>query len=197
MHHAYIGGLLEHTLALVRLADSVSGRYPSLDRSLLICGAMLHDIGKIGIRDAILNKPGKLSTDEWREMKLHPLIGAKIIRPLSFLNEVTDIVEQEHERWDGKGYPFGLKGNEIRLGARIVSIADAYDAITSDRPYHKAQTHEWAAAEINRCSGTQFDPKVVEAFNLALEHGIPGINRPLVPSEDDADLKNSRSSAAA
>ncbi|MBI2871240.1 MAG: HD domain-containing protein [Candidatus Omnitrophica bacterium] len=138
----------------------------------------LHDIGKIGIRDAVLNKPAKLTADEWKEMKLHPLIGAKIIRPLSFLSEVADIVEQEHERWDGHGYPFGLKGEQIHVGARVVSIADAYDAITTDRPYHKAQEHEWAVSELNRCSGTQFDPKAIQAFNQALEKGVPGVNRP-------------------
>ena len=136
----------------------------------------LHDIGKIGIRDSVLNKPAKLTVEEWKEMKLHPLIGSKIIRPLSFMAEVADIVEQEHERWDGRGYPFGLKGEDIHIGARIVALADAYDAITSDRCYHKGQDHEWAVSELNRCSGTQFDPKVVKAFNRVLSKGVSGIN---------------------
>jgi putative nucleotidyltransferase with HDIG domain len=149
----------------------------------------LHDIGKIGIRDAILQKSEKLTADEWKEMKLHPLIGAKILRTLSFMKEVADIVEQEHERWDGRGYPFKLKEGEIHIGARIVAVADAYDAMTSDRPYHKADSHELAVEEINRCKGTQFDPKVVDAFNYALKKGIPGITRshPSVGKESGKD----------
>jgi response regulator RpfG family c-di-GMP phosphodiesterase len=129
----------------------------------------LHDLGKIGIPDYILTKPDKLNAEEWEEMKLHSLKSAEILRPLIFLNGVIEIVEQHHERYDGKGYPYGVKGEQINLGARIMAVADSFDAMVTDRPYRKAFTKEDAIAELKKCSGTQFDPKVVEAFLKAIE----------------------------
>ena len=131
-------------------------------------GALLHDIGKIGVPDSILLKPSKLTSDEWVQMKRHPLVGFEILRGVQFLSQAAEIVLTHQERWDGKGYPNGLCRTEIPLGARIFGVVDTMDAMTSDRPYRKALTFEDALEEIRRCSGTQFDPSVAEAF-----HSIP------------------------
>lgn len=127
-------------------------------------GALLHDIGKIGVPDAILRKPAKLTEDEWNKMKLHPLHGQKILRNIPFLDGASRIVSQHHEKWDGSGYPLGLRGEDIDLGARIFSVIDAFDSIVSDRVYRRGAPYEAAVAELERCAGTQFDPMVVEAF---------------------------------
>lgn len=129
----------------------------------------LHDIGKIGIHDQILTKPGDLTPEEWAEMRLHPTIGAKILEPLTFLDQTRLMILQEHERYDGTGYPNRLKGEEICLGARIVAVADAYDAMVSQRPYNTPLSRQAAVVELVRCKGTQFDPRVVEAFIRVLE----------------------------
>jgi len=128
-------------------------------------GALLHDIGKIGVTDAILRKPGKLTDEEWVEMRKHPEHGSRILAKVSFLGEARLLVEQHHEQWNGTGYPRGIRNTDICIGARIFGIIDAYDAITSDRPYRKANTHEAAATEIRRCAGEQFDPALVESFS--------------------------------
>lgn len=127
-------------------------------------GVYLHDIGKIGIPDAILFKPGKLTEDEWAVMKRHPIIGSRLLRRMDFLAGASLIVLYHHEKWDGSGYPQGLKETEIPIGARIFALVDTLDAITSDRPYHKAEPFSAARAEIIRCSGSHFDPEVVNAF---------------------------------
>lgn len=127
-------------------------------------GALLHDVGKIGIPDAVLRKPGKLTAEEWREMKLHPEIGGRILSGIKFLEKSLPVVMAHQERFDGSGYPRGLKGEEIPLGARIFAVVDTLDAMTSDRPYRKALGYEEARDEIVRNSGIQFDPKVVEVF---------------------------------
>lgn len=128
-------------------------------------GAFLHDIGKIGVADAILLKPGRLSIEEWDEMKRHPGIGHMILKQVSFLRSAVQTVLCHHERYDGTGYPQGLAGENIPIGARIFSVADAFDTMTSNRPYRKALTVERARDEVFRCAGTQFDPKVVEVFS--------------------------------
>jgi len=125
----------------------------------------LHDLGKIGIQDYILGKPGALTPEEWEQIKKHSETGAQILEPLTFLEDVIELVRSHHERWDGKGYPDGKKGEEIPLGARIINLADSYEAMTSARAYRQIPLlkHE-AIEEIKKNSGTQFDPKVVEAF---------------------------------
>lgn len=130
-------------------------------------GALMHDVGKIGVPDAILLKPAKLTEEEWEFMRRHPALGYRILAQVPYLRPAAKIVLAHHERWDGDGYPRKLKGDEIPLGARIFAICDTYDAIISDRPYRKGQSPDAALAEILRCSGTQFDPKVVEAFEAA------------------------------
>jgi len=127
-------------------------------------GVLLHDIGKIGIPDAILLKPGPLTPEEWTIMRRHPEIGKRVIENISFLRGAVPIVYAHHEKWDGSGYPRGLKGDEIPLGARIFAVVDAFDAMTFDRPYSKAISFDAARAEIKRCAGSHFDPAVVESF---------------------------------
>ena len=130
--------------------------------------ALLHDIGKIGIDEAILLKPGNLTPEEYEVMKKHPIIGHQILAPVKFLGPVAQMVLYHQEWYNGQGYPEGLKGEAIPLGARIVAVIDAWDAMTSDRPYRKALGRDIAVAELRKGSGTQFDPNVVNAF-LKLE----------------------------
>ncbi|HKP86613.1 MAG TPA: HD domain-containing phosphohydrolase [Blastocatellia bacterium] len=127
-------------------------------------GALLHDIGKIGVPDAILLKRGALTEDEWNYMRRHVEYGAQILRGIDFLDGASRIVAQHHERFDGSGYPHRLEGGLICQGARIFAVADAVDAITSDRPYRKARSFEDAADELIKCSGSHFDPEIVKAF---------------------------------
>ncbi|MBN2399401.1 MAG: response regulator [Candidatus Aminicenantes bacterium] len=130
-------------------------------------GALLHDIGKIGIPDAILRKPGELTAEEWLIMKNHPSIGYNLLRRIKFLESSAQIVLHHHEAFDGSGYPHGLSGQDIPMGARIFNIADAIDAMTSDRPYQKALPLKIAAAELKKHSGRQFDPQIVAIFEAA------------------------------
>ena len=127
-------------------------------------GALLHDIGKIGIRDGVLLKPGPLDADEWVEMKKHPELGWALLQRVDYLRPASSIVMQHQEKWDGTGYPAGLKSDGIVIGARVFHVVDTLDAITSDRPYRKARPFADARAEVVRCRGTQFDPRVVDAF---------------------------------
>jgi response regulator RpfG family c-di-GMP phosphodiesterase len=127
-------------------------------------GVLLHDIGKIGIPDAILLKPGTLTPDEWKVMRTHPEIGKRLIEKIPFLHGAIPVVWCHHEKWDGAGYPRGLAGETIPLNARIFSVVDAFDAMTFDRPYSKAIPFDAAIAEIKRCAGAHFDPRVVESF---------------------------------
>jgi len=140
-------------------------------RETLQIAALLHDIGKIGVPDHILNKHGSLLPEEFEEIKKHSIIGATILRPIRELSDVAREVRHHQECFDGSGYPDGLKGNDIPLVARIISVADAFDAITTNRPYKKKKSVEEALQELKRCSGTQFDPVVVSAFLLAFEKG--------------------------
>lgn len=131
--------------------------------------ALLHDMGKIGIDEKIITKPGKLTKDEYEEMKKHPEIAYQILSPIEFLMPVSKIVLYHHEWYNGMGYPDGLKGDEIPLGSRIVSVIDAWDAMTSDRPYRKALPKEVAIEELKKGAGKQFDPQVVKAFIELIE----------------------------
>ena len=137
----------------------------SKEMKALEFGSLLHDIGKIGVPDAILRKPARLTDEEWVRMREHPLHGQQILRGIKFLEGAARVVAQHHEKWDGSGYPLGLKGDEIDICARIFSVADAFDAITSDRVYRKGRSYEAAAQELNEWVGRQFDPRVVEAFH--------------------------------
>ena len=125
---------------------------------------MLHDVGKIGVSDEILHKPEKLSKDEYEEIKKHPSIGSFILNTLDLSDTTMEAINYHHERYDGKGYPLGLSGKELSMEAQIIALSDAYDAMTSDRPYRKAMTHEEAVLEIKRCSETQFNPELVSVL---------------------------------
>jgi HD-GYP domain-containing protein (c-di-GMP phosphodiesterase class II) len=137
-------------------------------RRQLEFGAVLHDVGKIGIPDAILAKPGPLDPEEWEVMRQHPGIGRRLLDGVEFLAPAVAAVAHHHERWDGKGYPDGLAAEQIPLMGRIVAVADAFDAMTSDRPYRRGLPREVGAAEIERGIGTQFDPDVARAFGAVV-----------------------------
>ncbi|WP_217596882.1 HD-GYP domain-containing protein [Cohnella sp. GbtcB17] len=131
---------------------------------MLYRGALLHDVGKIGIPDAILRKEGPLDEMEWAIMRTHVNMGVRMLAHIEFLGPALDVVRYHHERWDGLGYPDGLRGEQIPICARIFAVCDTYDAITSERPYRPSKSHETAIEEIKKCAGTQFCPAVVEAF---------------------------------
>jgi putative nucleotidyltransferase with HDIG domain len=137
---------------------------PDEECNIIYNSALLHDIGKIGVRDEVLLKPRRLTESEMEIIRKHPTYGKAILGPLKFLGEVSELVKYHHERWDGSGYPTGLKREDIPLASRIIGVADAYDAMTSTRPYRKALSHEQAIAEITKQNDVQFDPKIVEAF---------------------------------
>mgnify|MGYP003392455718 CR=1 FL=1 len=156
----------EHVENTVHFATEIAKELdlPKEDIELIKQAAMLHDLGKIGISESILLKKGKLTKKEFEEIKKHPQIGADIIRPIQFLHALIPFIFYHHERWDGRGYPSGVKGEDIPLGARIIAIADVYQALISDRPYHVAFSKATAIAMIKKASGRQFDPRIVNAF---------------------------------
>lgn len=158
------GGHAERVTTLgLRLAAGVSPELASDPQ--LEYGFLLHDLGKIGIPDGILLKPGPLDAAERERMQFHPILGERIIAGISYLQGVVrDVVISHHERWDGRGYPHGLRGLQIPLAARIFAVVDAYDAMTNDRPYRRALAVDDALAEIARGAGSQFEPRIVEAF---------------------------------
>jgi diguanylate cyclase (GGDEF)-like protein len=161
--------LRSHLDAVAELCEAVGAelRMSGAELTSLRQAASLHDIGKIAVPDTILNKPGPLSPDEWELIRRHTLIGERIVGAAPALAHVAKLIRSSHERHDGRGYPDQLPGDDIPLGARVIAVCDAYDAITSERPYGKKLTPEAAVEEIRRCAGTQFDPRVVDAFCAA------------------------------
>jgi putative nucleotidyltransferase with HDIG domain len=170
----------DHSQRVVRYSLAIARRIGIPERDLpdLGRGALLHDIGKIGVPDAILLKPGKLDDAEWREMRRHPQIGYEILRSIHFLEASAEMVLAHQERYDGGGYPRGLSGDKIPVGARIFAVADTYDAMTSDRPYRRALSAETARDEIARHAGTQFDRRCAEAFLAMSREDLAELARP-------------------
>ncbi|HTP24961.1 MAG TPA: HD domain-containing phosphohydrolase [Anaeromyxobacteraceae bacterium] len=166
----------DHSQRVVRYTEAIAWRLglrsPELED--IGRGALLHDIGKIGVPEAVLLKPAKLTPDEWTAIRRHPDIGYEMIRSIELLATPAAIVLSHQERFDGRGYPRGLRDEEIHIGARIFAVADTLDAMTSDRPYRRATTFENAVEEIQRCSGSQFDPDVVRAF---MDIGVKNLRR--------------------
>jgi len=183
-----IGGRIKTLTTLARIIDSSDACrrrhcYKVERHSLIICrklklqfreiriikiASILHDIGKVGIDINIIKKPAKLNAEEWSQVRLHPDIGNNIVKQTGFLDEIAPTIKYHHARYAGGGYPDPyIKGEAIPIGARIICVADAFDAMTSDRPYRKAMSREAAKDELMRCSGTQFDPRCVQAFEKA------------------------------
>ncbi len=154
-----------HSLEIARQLGWTDGY-----KNQLAYGSILHDIGKIHIVESVLRKPGPLNEQEWVEMRKHPLIGAEMVKNISYLLPALPIIRHHHERWDGSGYPDSLAGDDIPMSARIVAVADSLDAMITSRAYRKALTPDEAREEILRCSGTHFDPLVVQAFDHAWEN---------------------------
>jgi putative nucleotidyltransferase with HDIG domain len=155
-----------HSARVTALAELIACRlgWEEERLELLRVGGPLHDIGKLAVSDDVLSKAGTLEEGELEEIRRHPKMGAKILLRVTAFRDALPYVLYHHERWDGNGYPTGKAGAEIPLEARVLAVADAFDAMTSDRPYRRALTHEQALAEIERCEGTQFDPEIVRVF---------------------------------
>jgi ribonuclease P protein subunit RPR2 len=157
------GGHIERVRSLgLLMAGEIAPR--DVSDPQMAFGFLLHDIGKLAVPDALLRAPGRLSEKEWALMRRHPEEGVRMLSEIPFLDRALDVVRHHHERWDGGGYPDGLRGQEIPLWARIFSVVDALDAITAERPYRPARSYESALEEIRSHAGTQFDPAVVEAL---------------------------------
>ncbi len=158
--------ILSHSLRVSETCVDLGKMMGLPQRDLLILNALgiLHDVGKLGISDEIIFKPTSLGPKEWEEVRRHPAIGYELIQSICGISELADFVVAHHERWDGAGYPLGLRGNEIPFLSRILALADSIDAMINNRPYRKAMLPSDIVAEISRCSGRQFDPEVVEIF---------------------------------
>jgi HD-GYP domain-containing protein (c-di-GMP phosphodiesterase class II) len=162
-----------HSIRVARIATQLGLRLglSAEQAKTLERGSILHDIGKIGVRDSILLKPDTLSAEEWESMRMHPDIGARIIEGIPFLKDALPVIRFHQERWDGSGYPIGLKGQEIPLMVRIFAIADAFDALTNDRPYRKKTSMGEAIKFLQQKAGVLFDPEIVIEFELMAKEG--------------------------
>jgi two-component system cell cycle response regulator len=168
--------LVEHVDRVASLGEALAIKLglPELEVERTRLAAKLHDVGKSAVPAAIINKPGPLSDDEWALVRQHTVIGERMLRATPEVSHVASIVRSSHECYDGSGYPDGALGKDIPLGARIVFVCDAFDAMTSTRPYSEAKTADVAIDELKRCAGTQFDPVVVAAFaDLLAGRGLP------------------------
>ncbi len=160
-----------HSYQVASLVKGITGRlnFDARQTQSVYWAALLHDVGKVGVPDKILCKPGPLDNEEWQLMRLHPVIGANIVKNLTQSNQIAPVIHFHQERFDGSGYPEGLHGDQIPFGARILAVLDAYEAMTSDRVYRKALRHKKALEEIRTMSGRDFDPMVIDAFMYTIK----------------------------
>jgi len=183
--HGHSERVVTYSLRLGREYGLASEKMKALE-----FGSLLHDIGKIGVPDSILRKPGKLTEEEWVKMREHPVHGQQILRGIEFLEGAARVVAQHHEKWDGSGYPLGLREEDVDVCARIFAVADAFDAITSDRVYRRGKSYREAARELDDWAGRQFDPRVVEAFHRVPPDDWDELHRQsLLPKKDEFDLR--------
>jgi HD-GYP domain-containing protein (c-di-GMP phosphodiesterase class II) len=173
-----------HSLRTVRLSLLLGRACGVAHAALRVLGfgAVVHDLGKVFIPGEVLHKEGRLDAEEWKAIRRHPEDGARLLLGVSAPTGVCRVVIEHHERWDGRGYPAGLRGEGIDFNARVVAVADAFDAMTSERAYRPAAEFKAAADELERCAGTQFDPEVVLAFLRAPRSRLVGIIRPDAPT---------------
>lgn len=179
-----------HSARVTEYVEAILEEMPNIPTRLKLItveAARIHDVGKIGIKDTALLKAGPLSDDERREMQRHSVIGADIVGNLGIYRHSSAIVRHHHERWDGRGYPDGLKGEEIPLGSRVIAVADSFDAMTSNRPYRRALAFSAALDEVIKGRGTQFDPQVVDAFERAMTKPMPVEESAYNPAPSPAD----------
>jgi len=164
-----------HSARVTVLAEAIARRLGWDQEQLahLKVGGTLHDLGKLAISDDVLSKPGRLDEGELAQIREHPKLGARILFRIASLRKALPYVLYHHEHWDGRGYPTGRSGEQIPVEARVLAVADAFDAMTSDRPYRRALSHEDALAELVRCSGTQFDPEIVRVFLEVVGESVP------------------------
>lgn len=173
---SYLGKHAERVTAYgLRIAQEVEPELTADDQ--VEFGFLLHDIGKLAVPDGVLNKRGPLNPREWRLIRRHPEIGHEILREIEFLDRARKVVLCHHERWDGRGYPHHLAGDDIPLEARVFAVADAFDAMTSDRPYRAGIAFDQARTELERGSGSQFDPRVIEALRQVPDEELEQIRR--------------------
>ncbi|HYQ95570.1 MAG TPA: HD domain-containing phosphohydrolase [Candidatus Eisenbacteria bacterium] len=170
--HGHTERVAQYSVGIAKAMDFTQDEIQTIQ-----LGAFLHDIGKLHTSDSILHKPGALTEEEWRLVKAHPVRGAQMLQGVKFLEKATDLVRHHHERVDGKGYPDGLRGDEITIGAKIVNVADAFDAMTTERPYRQGLSMDKAIAQLEEKAGTQFAKEVVEVMVAALRDGRIGIIR--------------------
>src|SRR5262245_56848911 len=183
--HGHSERVVSYSLRLGREYGLNSDEMKSLE-----FGSLLHDIGKIGVPDSILRKPAKLTEEEWVRMREHPMHGQQILRGIEFLQGAARVLAQHHEKWDGTGYPLGLRAEDIDICARIFAVADAFDAITSDRVYRRGKSYEAASQELDDWAGRQFDPKVVDAFHRVPKEDWEELHRQsLLPKPDQFDVR--------
>jgi len=180
--------LYQHSLRVQYLASHLAHSLclSCMEISAIELAALLHDTGKILLSDDILQKSGKLTQQEFEEVKKHSVTGARLLREMRMPEEIISLVYHHHERWDGLGYPDGIAGDTIPVGARIITVCDAFDAMTSHRPYHHASTPAQALAQLQCCAGTQFDPLLINRFCT-----LPLFSLPSVVYSADVDLNNS------
>ena len=169
--HDHVVRSVEYASKIIHKLRQQGVKLDNTSEEVLLAGILLHDIGKIFTPKEILYKPGPLTDEEWEIMRRHPVDGAEVLEQIANLKEMAYNVRYHHERYDGNGYPEGLKGEHIPLGARIAAVVDAFDAMISDRPYRKAMPVNQAIEELKRCRGSQFDPKVVDAIMALFEEG--------------------------